>query len=125
MYKIGELAEIVNISIDTIRYYEKIGLIPRPNRDDNEYRIYSVHYIKLLQFIILCKSHGFKLREIIEIIDLINNKNRDNNKLKNIVNWKIKDINQKIKELVQLKSELNEIVDTCLSGECSTYDFHK
>lgn len=124
MYKIGELAEIVNISVDTIRYYEKIGLIPRPNRNDNEYRIYSENYIKLIQFIILCKSHDFKLREIVEIINLINSKNRDTNRLKNIVDWKMKDIDKKIEKLDQLKNELNEIVNQCLSTDCIIYDFH-
>lgn len=55
-YKIGELSKIVNLSIETIRYYEKIRLIPKPERFNNRYKKYSEMYIYRLKIIIKAKK---------------------------------------------------------------------
>ncbi len=69
MYKIGELAKIVNVSIDTIRYYEKIELIPQPKRL-NKYRSYDRSYIQQIGFIKKNKELGFSLDEINKLISV-------------------------------------------------------
>ncbi len=123
-YKIGELAKLLNIKIDTIRYYEKIALIPKPERKENDYRIYSKQYVELISFIILCKNNGFTLKEIKEIIDLLN-ANDSNDQLKSIVHEKLYGIDQKIQELNLLKSKLNEVVEICDLDDCTLLDFLK
>lgn len=63
-YTIGELAKIVQISSETIRYYEKINLIPKPMKFENGYRKYSEIYIYRLKLLKKAKSFGFTLKEI-------------------------------------------------------------
>ncbi|MBU3105991.1 MerR family transcriptional regulator [Clostridium gasigenes] len=122
-YKIGELANILKIKIDTIRYYEKIGLIPKPKRLENEYRVYSEKYVEIIQFIILCKNNGFTLKEISKIINLLSLGDANNKELKTIVSDKIDTIDIKIKELNFLKKQLNEVVKNCDSMDCTTMNF--
>ncbi|PAB60149.1 MerR family transcriptional regulator [Anaeromicrobium sediminis] len=122
-YKIGELANVLNIKIDTIRYYEKIRLIPKPERQENEYRVYSEKYIDIIQFIILCKNNGFTLKEISEIINLLSLRDDNSQELKTVVNKKIDTIDGKIKELVFLKKQLNEVIENCDSMDCEIMDF--
>ncbi|MBB6624938.1 MerR family transcriptional regulator [Clostridium gasigenes] len=122
-YKIGELANILKIKIDTIRYYEKIGLIPKPKRMENEYRVYSEKYVEIIQFIILCKNNGFTLKEISKIINLLSLGDANNKELKTIVSDKIDTIDIKIKELNFLKKQLNEVVKNCDSMDCTTMNF--
>ncbi len=121
-YKIGELANILNIKIDTIRYYEKIGLIPKPERQENEYRVYSERYVDIIQFIILCKNNGFTLKEVNEIMILLSSGGNNSQQLKTVVNNKIDTIDSKIKELIFLKKQLNEVLEDCISMDCTIMD---
>lgn len=121
-YKIGELANILKIKVDTIRYYEEIGLIPKPKRLENEYRVYSEKYIDIIQFVILCKNNGFTLKEISEIINLISVGDTNSKELKTIVNNKIDTIDSKIKELTFLKKQLSEVLENCDSMDYTTTD---
>lgn len=122
-YKIGELAKILNIKVDTIRYYEKIGLIPKPERQENEYRVYSEKYVDIIQFIVLCKNNGFTLKEVNEIMILLSPGGDNSEQLKTVVSNKINTIDSKIKELVFLKKQLKEILESCDSTDCTIMDF--
>ena len=61
---IGRLAETCNCPIETIRYYEKIGLLPTPDRAINGYRVYDDQSVKWLQFILRSRSLGFSQEEV-------------------------------------------------------------
>ena len=124
-YKIGELARTVNLKIDTIRYYEKIELIPAPERQDNEYRIYSEKYVEILEFIKLCKNNGFRLKEIQEIMNLLKASNRDDNELKSVIVKKVNELDAKVEELLFLKDQLNEIYENCNTKGCTLENFLK
>jgi DNA-binding transcriptional MerR regulator len=60
---IGELAKQANVNIETIRYYERRGLIPEPPRNDSGHRQYSTEAVKRTEFIKRCQSLGFSLKE--------------------------------------------------------------
>lgn len=60
----SELSEAAGINKETLRYYEKIGLIPEPARDSNNYRLYSLKDLERLQFILEAKKYGFKLKDL-------------------------------------------------------------
>jgi Cd(II)/Pb(II)-responsive transcriptional regulator len=62
--KIGELSEKTSCSVLTIRFYEKEGLIPQPERTEGNYRMYSEAYIDRLKFIVNCRSLNMNLNEI-------------------------------------------------------------
>lgn len=122
-YRIGEIASVLNIRIDTIRYYEKIGLIPKPERKENEYRVYSEEYVEIIQFIILCKNNGFKLKEISEIMNLISSGDDNSQELKTVITNKIALIENKIEELILLKKQLNVVIENCDLKDCTIMDF--
>src|ERR1044071_6632415 len=69
-YSIGQLAKLANTPVDTLRYYEKQGLIDPPQRGDNHYRYYNEDAVTRLKFIQRAKSVGFSLKEIQELLAL-------------------------------------------------------
>ena len=73
-FKIGELSKLTKISIDTIRYYEKMNLLNPTTRSDSGYRLYSKEDLQKIQFILRAKAVGFSLKEILELLSLNSNK---------------------------------------------------
>ena len=95
--KIGELAKIVNTNVETIRYYERIGLLENPTRTPSGYRNYSSDAVTQLQFIQNSQQLGFSLTEIKELL-----KKDINRELADKVN----NLNNKLRELSQFKDDL-------------------
>ena len=62
--RIGQLAQQAGVDIQTIRFYERQGLLPPPNREDNGYRTYKADHADKLLFIRRCRSFGMSLEEI-------------------------------------------------------------
>ncbi len=75
--KIGELARSSGVNSETIRYYEKIGLLPRALRTDSNYRDYGPHDVERLAFIRHARGLGFELADIRSLIDLAEQPDRD------------------------------------------------
>ena len=69
-YKIGEVTRRVNVNKETVRYYEKRGLIPKPDRRRSGYRIFTQRHIDQIKFIKRSQKLGFTLKEIKELLDL-------------------------------------------------------
>ncbi len=116
---IGEVAKQTGFSKDTIRYYEKIGLLEKAdqNREENNYRIYSHAVILKLQMIKKVKTLGFTLNEIkdfflLEKHDLFNCKS-----LESVIQGKIKNIEKQITQLILAKQKL-ELLQTDCDGDC-------
>jgi len=83
--RIGELSARSGIPIETIRYYERIGLLPPPNRTASGYRQYDETALKQLRFIKRAQELGFTLREIKDLLTL---KYQQNTALMNALSWK-------------------------------------
>ncbi|MGJ4789153.1 MerR family transcriptional regulator [Leptospira koniambonensis] len=111
-FLIGQLAEKVGVSTDTVRYYEKEGLI-RSNRHTNNYRIYSESDLKKLGFISEAQDSGFTLREIKELLFLIDEGRRNCSDYENVAKQKIKEIESKIKVLEEYKNSLISSLECC------------
>lgn len=122
-YKIGDLSSKTDVSIDTIRYYEKIGLIPKASRLENSYRYYNDNDIAMIKFISLCKSSGFKLKEIKSIKDLFIGSKIEDNTLTTIVKGKIIDLDSKISELKEQRAKLEILINECNFPDCTLSDF--
>jgi DNA-binding transcriptional MerR regulator len=109
--KIGEVAELLNITVRTIRYYEEEELL-EPHRTNGGTRLYTEQNIARLKAIIHLTENGFPL----EVIRLIGNTretcstgNEGSEKISNIINNSIKDVEKQINNLKQLKSELSAV----------------
>ena len=70
MYKIGALSKVLSVSTDTLRYYEKNGLLTPSGRSESGYRLYNDNDLRCMQFIVRAKSIGFSLNEIKELLSI-------------------------------------------------------
>jgi MerR family mercuric resistance operon transcriptional regulator len=110
---IGKLAKKANVNIETIRYYERRALIPKPYRRESGYREYSEDTVRRIQFIKHAKELGFSLREINELLSLKLDPKTPCSKVKNRTDVKIADIENKIKTLQRMKKALVNLTKAC------------
>lgn len=110
---IGQLAKATQVKIETIRYYERRGLIPEPPRRESGYRIYSQAHIKRLHFIKKAKGLGFTLKEILQLLSLKVNAKDTCAEFQNMAKKKVEDIDSKIVLLLGFKDMLNKLVALC------------
>jgi DNA-binding transcriptional MerR regulator len=104
-----QIAKIANINAETLRYYEKNGLIPSPKRDKNGYRLYNDDTIEKLEIIKYAKSCGFTLEETKKIITIVECEVIDYGCIIDFLDQKITDINKKVEHLDYMKVVLNKI----------------
>ncbi|MGK0290167.1 MAG: MerR family Zn(II)-responsive transcriptional regulator of zntA [bacterium] len=122
-FKIGELSKLTNISIDTIRYYEKMNLFTPTTRSDSGYRLYSKEDLQKIQFILRAKAVGFSLKEVLELLSLnFNKENQTCEDVKQFAEEKIKTIQYKIQELEQMKDALQNVANQCCGLDESASD---
>lgn len=112
---IGELAQRSGLSRDTIRFYEKQGLIKvgRRERRVNNYKEYSDAVLRRLMLFKKIKSYGFTLNESAEIISLLDANLASCDIIEKMADEKVKAIDQKIAELNELKNLVRNSVDSC------------
>lgn len=114
---IGKLAKQSGVGIDTVRFYEREGLLPKAARTQSGYRLYSAADVDRLRFIRRAKSLGFSLDEIAELLSL-NAAKGSRASVKKLAQHRLSDLNQKISELTTIRDSLALLVREC-SGEGS------
>jgi len=110
--KIGELSKMTDVSIDTVRYYEKRGLIPKSVRSASGYRQYNKHDATRLKFIVQAKELGFTLDEIGQLLAL----RRDGRaciEVRSVAESKAQEIDMKIQKLSRMRQTLLELAEQC------------
>lgn len=112
-FTIGVLSKHAGVSKDTLRYYEKLGLIPPAIRSHNRYRVYSKNILKTLQLIKHAKQVGFTLSEIKQLLSLKENSTTVCVTVKNQIEEKIKEVENNIRELNTAKKELGILLSQC------------
>lgn len=113
---IGELAKQVNVTIETIRYYERRGLLPVPRRNKSGHRQYSEDEVRRTDVIKRCQSLGFSLKEVAEILELITAPESTSADMQSPVAQKLTDVDKKIEALVRIRNALNRLLQKC-SGQ--------
>lgn len=111
--KIGEVARRVGILIDTVRYYERNGLLPPPARRASGYRDYHDSDIARLNFVLRAKALGFTLIEIRELLDLSDAAEGDMGNIRELAASKLQDIEQRIGQLARVRDALKGLVEAC------------
>ncbi|CAM3854035.1 Zn(2+)-responsive transcriptional regulator [Vibrio aquimaris] len=114
MFQIGELAKRCGVTTDTLRFYEKNGLIQPIGRSESGYRLYSEENQKQVGFILRAKDLGLSLEEIRELLD-INLEATEHScaEVKAITTAKLNLIDEKISELTRIRTALKKINDAC------------
>src|SRR5688572_30504710 len=108
---IGRLAKQAGVNIDTIRYYERNGLIPEAARRASGYREYELSDVERLRFILRAKDLGFTLAEIGELLSL--SADRDVRGVKRRAEQRLAQVERKIKELQRVRRGLKTLIDAC------------
>jgi len=110
---IGKLAKQVGLGIETVRFYERQGLIEPPPRTDSNYRIYPEKEVDRLKFIKRAKDLGFTLKEIKELLELQHDPHATKADIKKRTEQKIKNIKQKVQDLTRILTALEHLAGTC------------
>ena len=110
---IGKVAKQAGVSLDTVRLYEKYGLIPEPPRLDNGYRQYPEDVVVQLKFIKQAQLMGFTLKEIAELLALRGHSTQTCVQVRIKAEAKLKDVRDKIKSLKKLEKSLKKLVSSC------------
>lgn len=110
---IGQVAKQAHVSLDTIRLYERYGLIKEPQRAANGYRQYSEEIIDCLKFIARTKKMGFTLKEIKELLVIHQTSQHPCGHIKQRTQDKLKQVHEKIGELKQLETALFQLLSEC------------
>ena len=110
---IGRLAERAGVNIDTIRYYERNGLLPLPARRASGYREYGQPDVDRLRFIRRAKDLGFTLAEITELLSLSEDRRSDMRGVKRKAEQRLLQVERKIAELQRVKRGLKKLIAAC------------
>lgn len=120
---IGKLAKQTEVTIETIRYYQRIGLLIEPVKPDDGYRVYSDDVITRIRFIKRAQQAGFTLKEIVQLLSLDDYHCAD---VRKIAEQKCQQIDAQIKDLTALHNVLDSLVKGCQNDSsaehCSLID---
>jgi Cu(I)-responsive transcriptional regulator len=114
--KIGELSRATGTNIETIRYYERIGLLPAPDRTAANYRSYGDAHRSRLSFVRHSRDLGFTIDEVRSLLDLSDDPARDCGDADRIATRHLEQVEEKIAQLTLLRDELSRIVGRCRGG---------
>ncbi len=115
--RIGDLARATSTKVETIRYYEQMGLLPVPARTGGNYRVYSAEHLGRLSFIRRARHLGFTLEQIQELLGLSDKKRQSCEAVDLIARQHLAVVDRKIDDLTALRLELNNLIEQC---ECGT-----
>ncbi len=110
---IGRLARKARVNLETVRYYERRGLLPRPPRSASGYRLFPKDAARRLMFIRRAQELGFSLGEIRELLSLRVAHNTSSAVIRKRAEHKIADIEAKIKSLESMKKTLRKLTNAC------------
>ena len=120
---IGKLAKQTEVTVETIRHYQRIGLLVEPDKPDSGYRHYPADAITNIRFIKRAQQAGFTLKEIATLLSLDGSHCAD---VRQLAELKCQQIDQHIKSLTALRQALDSLVNTCQqtnsSARCSILD---
>ena len=125
-FTIGKIAKAAGLGGETVRFYERLGLIAEPGRSGSGYRQYRPETVRRLQFIVRAKALGFTLQEIGKLLDLRATPGAGCADVQARAEAKITDIEERIAQLNAMKRVLGELVAQCRSegplSECPILD---
>ncbi|MEJ1979000.1 MAG: helix-turn-helix domain-containing protein [Acetobacteraceae bacterium] len=113
---IGDLAKRTGTKVETIRYYERIGLLPKPARTEGNYRSYDNEHLGRLSFIRRARDLGFSLDQVRELLGLADQRDRSCEAVDVIARQHLAEVEHKIADLNALRDELADLIGRCRHG---------
>lgn len=115
-FSIGDLARATGTKVVTIRYYERIGLLPAPERTAGNYRSYGTDHLGRLSFIRRARDLGFTIEQVRDLLGLSDQRERSCEAVDAIACEHLAEVERKIADLQALRRELASIIDQCGCG---------
>lgn len=113
---IGRIAKLAEVNIETVRYYERRGLLPSPPRTESGYRVYDEQSVARLRFIKQAQALGFTLEEIGELLALRVDAETSCDEVRRRAERKTVAVAEKIRSLQAIQSALAELIAACAQG---------
>ena len=117
--RIGKASREAGVNVQTLRYYERRGLLPKTRRLASGYREYDAATVGLVRFIRNAQELGFTLQEIGELISLRENRSKSDEDVRRLATRKIEAMDRRIRQLTQMKDELAALVERCGPARCT------
>ena len=114
--RIGAAAAQAGVNVQTLRYYERRGLLPRPPRRDSGYREFPDEAVRIVRFIKRAQDLGFSLDEVEELIRLCGERRRSRARVRDVAERRVRQIDRKLAELRAMKHALTHLLHCCREG---------
>ena len=111
--RIGEVAAQAGVNVQTLRYYERRGLLEEPERRPSGYRTYAPEVVRLVLFIKKAQDLGFTLKEIAELLRLRESRPRNGAQVRGLAETKIYEIDERVRQLRAIRKALTILVASC------------
>ena len=115
--KIGELAKLADCPVETVRYYEREGLLPTPARSDGNYRLYLSEHLERLRFIRNCRTLDMNLSEIRSLLALMDQPEQNCQGVNNLVDEHIRHVHARVTSLLALQQQLIDLRHRCANEQ--------
>ena len=115
--RIGQVAAQAGVNVQTLRYYERRGLLAEPERTASGYRLYRGEAVELVRFIKRAQELGFSLGEIEQLLELRDDRVSSCDEVQALAEAKIETIEEKLRQLAALKEALGVLVRSCERGD--------
>lgn len=115
--KIGELAQVAQCTVETVRYYEKAGLLPETVRTAGNFRVYGPDHVERLRFIRNCRALDMSHEEIHTLLGLVDRPAEGCGAINTVFDEHIAHVNERIEELSHLKRQLQALRERCQSEQ--------
>ncbi len=116
----GELAKRTGCNIETVRYYEKIGLLPDPPRTQRGYRIYDENHEQTLRFIVRARELGFSGKEVRSLLNLVDGGHYTCGEIRDKTLAHLDVVRGRIADLLKLEKTLSKTVAACEGGDAAS-----
>ena len=124
-FSVGALARATGTKAETVRYYERIGLLPEPARTGGNYRAYARSHLERLGFIRRARDLGFSLDQVRALLRLADDREQPCAEVDRVARLHLAEVERKVADLVALGNELRQLIDGCHRGtiaECRILD---
>ena len=113
---IGQAAARAGVNVQTLRYYERRGLLPRPSRRQSGYRDVTDDSVRIVRFVKRAQGLGFTLDEVQELLRLRRERARDRRRVRGVAERRLEQVEQKIAELQGIRDALRHLLHACRHG---------
>lgn len=115
-FTIGDMGKATGTKIETIRYYERIGLLPKPSRTSSNYRDYGQAELARLSFVRRARDLGFSLDQVRALLSISGDRSGDCAGIDRIATEHLLEVDRKLADLTALRKELKAVIESCAGG---------